>query len=239
VQRVSSSHDLTWPELAPTLTPVQVVVDGVLVAVAGLGDQVRADALPALQQLRASGWRTLLLSGDTADVATAVGQSLGFAANEVTGGASPEDKLRVVEQLKMEGTVVMVGDGVNDAAAIAAAHVGVGVHGGAEACLSTADVYLTQPGLSALVGLHEGARNTLRVIRRNIALSIGYNIVGASLAVAGILSPLIAAVLMPLSSITVVLGSWYGHSFPRHAPSRSTATGSAPSALRPAPVPQP
>lgn len=239
VQCAASSPGVIWPELERTLTPVHVAVDDVLVAVAGLGDRVRADALPSLQRLRASGWRTLMLSGDSPDVATAVGQSLGFAASEITGGASPEDKLRVVEQLKTEGTVVMVGDGVNDAAAIAAAHVGVGVHGGAEACLSTADVYLTQPGLLALVGLHEGARNTLRVIRRNIALSIGYNMVGASLAVAGILSPLIAAVLMPLSSITVVLGSWYGHSFPRRASSRPTARASAPATMRSHPVPQP
>lgn len=241
-QGAASPHAMHWPELAPTLTPVHVAVDGVLVAVAGLGDKVRSDALPSLQRLRASGWRTLMLSGDSPDVATAVGQSLGFDASVVTGGASPEDKLRVVEQLKTEGTVVMVGDGVNDAAAIAAAHVGVGVHGGAEACLSTADVYLTQPGLTALVGLHEGARNTLRVIRRNIALSIGYNLVGASLAMAGILSPLIAAVLMPLSSITVVLGSWYGHSFPRRGTSRGTSrvtpAAHTPAAAQSQPVPQ-
>jgi P-type Cu2+ transporter len=244
VQQATQPINNAWSEiggaLAPTLTPVHVAVDGELVAVAGLGDKVRADTLPSLQTLRASGWRTLMLSGDAPDVATAVGQTLGFAANEVIGGASPEDKLRVVERLKAEGTVVMVGDGVNDAAAIAAAHVGVGVHGGAEACLSTADVYLTQPGLSALVSLHEGARNTLRVIRRNIALSIGYNIVGASLAVAGILSPLIAAVLMPLSSITVVLGSWYGHSFPHRRASQSPRSGMVVSSAAGAsqPVPQ-
>jgi Cu2+-exporting ATPase len=198
-----------------TLTPVYVAVDGTVVAAAGLGDRVRDDARAALETLRAAGWRTIMLSGDAPEVVSAVGSSLGFAASDAIGSASPEDKLAFVERLKRDGRVVMVGDGVNDAAAIAAAHVGIGVHGGAEACLSTADVYLTRPGLSALVELTQGSRNTMHVIRRNIAFSIGYNIIGAGLAVIGLLNPLIAAVLMPTSSITVVLGSWYGTSFSR------------------------
>ena len=198
-----------------TLTPVYIAVDGVVVAAAGLGDRVRDDAQASLDALRAAGWRTIMLSGDSPDVVRAVGASLGFAPSDAIGAASPEDKLAFVERLKTSGRVVMVGDGVNDAAAIAAAHVGIGVHGGAEACLSTADIYLTRPGLSALVELTEGARNTMGVIRRNIGFSIGYNIIGAAMAVVGILNPLIAAVLMPTSSLTVVLGSWYGKSFSR------------------------
>ncbi len=210
VQMALSSFDRT-------LTPVHVSVDGVLVAIAGLGDRVRDDAAASLQQLRERGWRTVMLSGDSPDVVSSVGRALGFAAQDAVGAASPEDKLAFVEKLKATGTVVMVGDGVNDAAAIAAAHVGVGVHGGAEACLATADVYLTRPGLSALVELTEGSRRTMRVIRRNTAFSIAYNLLGAGMAVFGILTPLIAAILMPTSSITVVLGSWYGHSFTRRS----------------------
>ncbi len=207
-----------------TQTPVHVAVDGVLMAVATLGDRVREDALASLQQLRARGWRTVMLSGDATDVVASVGQALQFGAHDAIGAASPEDKLAFVERCKQNGTVVMVGDGVNDAAAIAAAHVGIGVHGGAEACLATADIYLTRPGLSALVELTEGARRTMRVIRRNIAFSIGYNIIGASMAVAGVLTPLIAAVLMPTSSITVVLGSWYGYTFARVRHGAATAS---------------
>lgn len=197
------------------LTPVHVVVDGVLVATAGLGDRVRDDAAASLVALRATGWRTIMLSGDAPQVAQAVGRSLGFADADIHADATPEDKLAFVEAQRRSGRVVMVGDGVNDAAAIAAADVGIGVHGGAEACLAIADIYLTRPGLGALVELTEGARRSMRVIRRNILFSVGYNIVGASLAVAGVLTPLIAAVLMPVSSLTVVFGAWAGRTFSR------------------------
>ena len=200
-----------------TQTPVHIAVDGVLIAIAGLGDRVREDAFASLQQLRARGWRTVMLSGDAQEVVTSVGRALHFEAQDAIGAASPEDKLAFIERCKQQGTVVMVGDGVNDAAAIAAASVGIGVHGGAEACLATADIYLTRAGLSSLVELTEGSRRTMTVIRRNIAFSIAYNVIGAGMAVIGMLTPLIAAVLMPASSITVVLGSWYGYTFARRA----------------------
>src|SRR6185503_2390298 len=108
------------------------------------------------------------------------------------GGATPEAKRARVEALSVaaDRPVVMVGDGINDAAAIAAASVGIGVHGGAEACLASADVYLTKPGLASLVVLTRAARRTMRVIRRNIAFSIGYNVIGAGLAMTGHLTPL-------------------------------------------------
>jgi Cu2+-exporting ATPase len=107
----------------------------------------------------------------------------------------------------------MVGDGVNDAAAITAATVGVGVHGGAEACLSVADVFLSRPGLGSLVTLVDGAARTLRVIRRNVAFSLAYNVVAATLAVTGVINPLVAAILMPASSLTVILASWLSRTF--------------------------
>ena len=199
-----------------TLTPVLVAVDGAVVAAAGLGDPVRADAHASVEALRGRGWTVGILSGDDPRVARAVGASLGLPADACVGGASPETKLAAVEAAKRDARgapVVMVGDGVNDAAAIAAADVGVGVHGGAEACLATADVYLTTPGLASLVRLTEGAGRTLRVIRRNVTFSILYNLVGATLAVTGVLDPLIAAILMPLSSLTVVVASWRSTTF--------------------------
>lgn len=196
------------------LTPVLVAVDGRVVARAGFGDAIRADAAASLARLRASGWRTRLLSGDDPAVAAAVGEQLGFAPGECAGGASPEDKRAAIEALLAHGErVVMVGDGVNDAAAIARATVGVGVKGGAEACLAAADVFLARPGVAPLAELAEGAARTLGVIRLGIGISIVYNLAGASLAVAGLISPLVAALMMPASSLTVVLVAWRGRTF--------------------------
>lgn len=202
--------------LGAELTPVFVAVDNEVVACAGLGDAIRSDALASLRILRKKGWLTVMLSGDSPAVAAEIGKTLEFDAADVSGGNTPEDKLAYIELCKAGGKrVVMVGDGVNDAAAIAAATVGIGVHGGAEACLANADVHLTRPGLTTLVELIEGTERTARVIKRNIAFSVAYNVIGGGLAIAGVLTPLIAAVLMPTSSITVVLGSWMSRTFPR------------------------
>lgn len=198
---------------AAGLTPVLVAVEGRVVARAGFGDRVRADAPATLAALRARGWRTRLLSGDAPEVVAEVGARLGFSPAECAGAASPEDKLAAVEALAASGPVVMVGDGVNDAAAIARATVGVGVKGGAEACLAAADVFLARPGVEPLARLVEGAARTLGVIRLGIAISIVYNLAGAALAIAGLIDPLVAALMMPASSLTVVLVAWRGRTF--------------------------
>jgi Cu2+-exporting ATPase len=194
-------------------TPVLVAVDGVIVGEARVGDPLRDDARSAVDALRDGGWRVGILSGDAQEVVSDVARKLGVAPADGVGGASPEEKLERVLRARTRGPVVMVGDGVNDAAAMAAATVGVGVHGGAEACLQSADVYLSRPGLTPLVELMQGSQRTMRVIRRNIAFSLVYNAIGAALAMAGVLTPLIAAFLMPASSLTVVIASWRSRTF--------------------------
>jgi Cu2+-exporting ATPase len=196
------------------LTPVWVACDGALRAVAALGDALRPEARAVIDAARAAGWRVALLSGDDPRAVAAVGQALGLAASECQGAASPEDKLARVQRERAGGRpVVMVGDGVNDAAALVAATAGVAVQGGAEASLEVADAYLGRPGLAALTELLAGARATLRVIQLNLALSLGYNGVAAVLAMTGRISPLLAAVLMPLSSLTVVIVSYRARTF--------------------------
>jgi len=194
-------------------TLVWVAVEGEVVGRAWFDDAVRDDAAAALAALRAQGFRTRILSGDTPGAVARVAAHLGFAADEAQGGLSPEEKLAHVERAVPPGRVVMAGDGVNDAAAMARADVGVGMRGGAEACLTAADVYLARGGVTPLAELAAGSRRTMRVIRRGIAISVVYNLFGAGLAMAGRIDPLVAAVLMPVSSIVVVLLAWRSRMF--------------------------
>ncbi len=216
-RRLRADAPATLPALAEqdaaTLSPVWVAVDGRLVARALFGDRLRDDAAVTLERLRAEGWELHLLSGDDPAVVAATGRALGFEPSRVRGGASPEDKRAVIEALAGRGRVVMVGDGVNDAAAIARATVGVGVRGGAEACLAAADVYLSKPGLAALAELTAGSRRTLGVIRAGLVFSLAWNVAGAALAMAGWVNPLVAAIGMPVSSLTVVVLAWRSRTF--------------------------
>jgi Cu2+-exporting ATPase len=197
----------------PTLTPVWVAVDGEVVACAGFGDPLREEAPGTLDALRALGFRPRLLSGDDPRVVGAIGARLGFAPAEIRGGATPEDKQNAVEEAVREGGVVMVGDGVNDAPAIARATVGVGMRGGAEACLAAADVFLARPGLGGLVALARGAARTMTLIRGLLAFALIYNLAAATLAMAGLVPPLVAAVLMPASSLAVIVATATARTF--------------------------
>lgn len=187
-------------------TPVYLASQGKLVAVAALGDTLRPEAPRCLEWLRRQGWHVGILSGDHQGVVTHIAQELDVPAELALGAISPEGKLSIVKNCLTQGQkVVMVGDGVNDAAALAAASVGIAVHGGAEVALQAAPVYLGRPGLEPLIELFEGSQRTLNAIRRGLIVSLGYNLIAIGLAVAGCITPLLAAILMPISSLTVTL----------------------------------
>ena len=213
----ASAPDWVGPEIERVagrgLTPVLVAREGVVEAVAGVGDRIRPDARDSVVALRRAGWDVRILSGDHPEAVWRVGERLGVGVEACEGGASPEEKIARVEALAARATVVMVGDGVNDAGALTAASVGVAVHGGADVSMNVADVYIGRPGLAPLRELFEGARRTRGVIRRNLGASLGYNVVFATLAIGGVISPLLAAVLMPASSLTVVLLSYRSRTF--------------------------
>jgi P-type Cu2+ transporter len=194
-------------------TPIAIAVDGAVVAIAGLADPIRADARTALRALERLGWRVEILSGDDRRVVEAVGTELGLPSERCTGEVPPEIKLASVEQHRALGPVAMVGDGVNDAAAIAAATCGIAVSGAAEVSIDAADVYLREPSIMGIAATAAGAAATLTTIRRSLKLSLAYNIVAGTLAVAGIIHPLIAALLMPASSLTVLGNSLRSRAF--------------------------
>jgi Cu2+-exporting ATPase len=210
----SWAHDALAELAREGLTPVLVSVDGLVRTLIGLGDPIRPEAPHLLARLRASGHRLALLSGDRSAVVDYVARELtrlsGTASlfEAAEGDVSPEGKLTFIEGARARGNVFMVGDGVNDAAALAAASVGIAVHGGAEASLEAAHVFATRPGVQPLLDLVDGARRALRVIYLNLGFSLIYNVVAASLCLAGAVTPLWAAIIMPLSSLTVVSHSY-------------------------------
>ena len=186
-------------------TPVVAAWDGEARLALAFGDRDRPDAAAAVARLKRAGWTLNVLSGDVEPVVKATARRLGIDPARAAGGVTPEGKLARIRALTAGGgRVVMVGDGVNDAGALAAAGVGIAVAGGAEASLAAADVYVARPGLMPLVELIEDARRTMRAVRRNLCVSLCYNALGVTLAMTGHISPLAAAVVMPASSVTVL-----------------------------------
>lgn len=200
-----------------------------LCAIATLADAPRARAREVIADLESLGWAPEILSGDGQGAVSRVAAAVGV--DRAVGAAEPEAKLARVAELQAQGeTVVMVGDGVNDAAALAAADVGIAVHGGAEISLAAADVFASRSGLAPLSDLVRLARRTMFTIRCNLAVSLIYNAAGITLAALGFMSPLLAAILMPISSITVLSLAIALFS----APSRSKVGGTI---QRPKPAP--
>jgi Cu2+-exporting ATPase len=183
-------------------SPVLVVVDGALAAAIAVEDPIRPDAPMLVKQLKQRGWRVLLASGDLDSLASRVGRWIGLDQHDVYGGCAPEDKVRLVTG-QTARPVVMVGDGVNDLPAMSAADVGIAVRQGAQATVAMADVALTGGGLAQVAALMDGARRTMRTIHINFAISLAYNLIGGTLAATGNITPLMAAILMPLSGLTV------------------------------------
>lgn len=189
-------------------TPLLLAVDGVLVGLISLRDEVRPEATEVLAALRAAGVRRIvMLTGDHQETARAVAEELGIT--EWRAEVLPEDKLEVVRELRAAGHVVaMVGDGVNDAPALAAADIGVAMGlGGTDVAVETADVALASDDLRRLLDVRSLGAAAVTVIRQNYAMSIAVNAIGLAIGAGGALSPVLAAVLHNASSVAVVANS--------------------------------
>ncbi|MGN6284227.1 MAG: heavy metal translocating P-type ATPase [Afipia sp.] len=191
-------------------TAITMVVDGKPAGVIAIADPVKPSARAALDALRASGLRVVMLTGDNATTAQAVAKTLGIA--EVKADVLPEHKNEVVQQLQKQGRrVAMVGDGVNDAPALAAADVGIAMGGGTDAAIESAGITLLRGDLNGLVQARDLSIATMRNIRQNLAFAFVYNAAGIPLA-AGVLypvfgwllSPMVGAAAMALSSVSVI-----------------------------------
>ncbi len=206
-------------------TPVLVAVDNRPIGLLGLADPIKPSAVAAVRRMKKMGLRLLLVTGDIRKAAIAVGGEVGI--DDVESQMLPAGKVAVVRQLQAEGhRVAMVGDGINDAPALAAADVGIAIGTGTDVALDAADILLMRGDLGTLVASLELARQTMKTIRQNLFWAFAYNVVGIPVAagllypLAGVLlSPVFASLAMALSSVTVVTNSLRLRSF---TPSLST-----------------
>jgi Cu+-exporting ATPase len=217
-----AAHALRDAE-AHARTSAVLSVDGFAVALVALEDEVKPGAAAAVARLRQMGLNVVLLSGDRAPVVEAVARTVGI--DRTVAGATPEGKVQLVRDLQAKGErVAMVGDGINDAPALAAADVGIAMGSGTDVALAAADIALVRGDLQGVADALDLSRATLRIIRQNLGWAFGYNVVCIPIA-AGVLfpvwgvmlTPVFAAAAMALSSVSVVtnalrLRGWRGQS---------------------------
>ncbi|MCW8927803.1 MAG: heavy metal translocating P-type ATPase [Gammaproteobacteria bacterium] len=182
---------------------VHVAIDGCYAGLLAIADEIRPDALELVNNLRRDGIRMTLLSGDRRRVAEAVAEQLGGMA--VIAEVLPQDKDRVIRELQQQGDrVAMVGDGVNDAPALIRAEVGIAVGSGTEVSVESADIVLMSDELDKVRMATALSRRTLRTIHQNIGISLVYNVIMVPLAMMAYITPLVAAIAMPISSLLVI-----------------------------------
>ena len=195
----SEAPDNEAPNSTPALQPVGMI---------SVADTPKPEAAETMAQLRELGMEPILLTGDAPQVAQAVASQVGISADNVYAGVTPEGKSQVVRQLQEAGhRVAMVGDGVNDAPALALAELGIAMGSGTDVAAEAADIVLTRSDVASVVTALRLSRATLRTIKSNLFWAFAYNSVAVPVAVAGLLNPMIAGAAMAFSSVFVVLNS--------------------------------
>ena len=189
-------------------TVVEASVDGQIVARFTVSDHIKPTAGVIVAELRALGVRPMIVSGDSVGPVQFVARAVGIDVREIRSGVLPADKLRIVSELQASGArVAMVGDGVNDAAALVAADLGIAMGTGTDAAMEAGDITIVSGDLSVVPKALALSRRTLRIIRANLFWAFAYNIAALPLAVVGLMNPVIAGLAMALSSAFVVANS--------------------------------
>ncbi len=197
-------HTVSWLIAAkPLQTAEAAPANPEVLGLLAFGDALKPGAVPALQRLNALGLRTVMLTGDNPGAAQAVAATLGL--NEVRAQVLPADKAREVNRLREGGRIVaMVGDGINDAPALAAADVGIAMASGTDVAMETAGITLMQGDPQRVADALDISRRTYAKIRQNLFWAFAYNVIGIPLAAFGLLNPVIAGAAMAFSSVSVV-----------------------------------
>ena len=189
-------------------TIVEATVDGDVVARFEVSDQIKSTAASIVAELRELGVRPMIVSGDAIGPVHDVAKQVGIDVNETRSGVLPADKLRIVGELQASGaSVAMVGDGVNDAAALVAADLGIAMGTGTDAAMEAGDLTIVSGDLAVVPKALALSRRTLRIIQANLFWAFAYNVAAIPLAVAGLMNPVLAGLAMALSSVFVVANS--------------------------------
>ena len=193
---------------AASRTASLLAIDGVAIALFATGDVLKKDAAATIAALQSRGIESWLVTGDHFEAAKSVATLVGISENRIIAGATPEGKIEKVRELQASGArVLMIGDGVNDAAALAQADLSIAMGTGTDTAISTADITLMRPQLMGVIDSLNLARKTLATIRVNLGWAFAYNVIGLPLAAIGLMTPLYAAAAMALSSLFVVTNS--------------------------------
>jgi len=187
-------------------TPVYMAIDGKQAAVFGIADKPRLEASSAIARLKKLGIETLMVTGDTEKTALYIAAKVGI--EQVVANAKPDEKLEIIRRLQAEGKKVgMIGDGINDAPALAAADVGFAIGSGTDVAIESADLTLVQGDISKVTETIELSTDTIRVIKQNLFWAFGYNTIAIPVAALGKLNPMVASAAMALSSVSVIVNS--------------------------------
>lgn len=194
---------LNWEETGKTT--VYLAVDKKLSAIFAIADTIKPEALDMVEELKRLEINTVLLTGDKKQTAEAIAKEAGI--EKIIAQALPDEKSKAIEDYKKQGAVAMVGDGINDAPALAVADIGISLGGGTDIAIDTADIILMRNDLSEIPAMIKLSKNTMKKIKQNLFWAFLYNSIGIPFAALGFLSPVVAGAAMTLSSLSVVLNS--------------------------------
>lgn len=184
-----------------------LAIDGLAYGVFEVGDLIKPESKQAVERLQISGINTWLVTGDSETAGISMGSAVGIPIDHIFASATPEDKLTFVENLQQKGKVLMIGDGINDAAALAKADLSIAMGSGTETAIAAADITLIRPSLTAVLDAMAISKKSVKVIKSNLGWAFFYNVAFIPVAASGNLSPMYAAAAMSLSSLFVVLNS--------------------------------
>ncbi|MDO8517140.1 MAG: copper-translocating P-type ATPase [Nanoarchaeota archaeon] len=173
-----------------------------VIGVIAVADALKEDSIEAIQLLNLSGYRTVMITGDNEKTAKSIAKQVGI--KEVIANVLPEDKVKKIEELQMQGMVSFVGDGVNDAPALKQSNVGIAMGTGTDIAIESGDIVLTNGSLKGVVSAINLSKETFKKIKQNLFWAFAYNVIAIPIAIAGFLSPVIAEIAMATSSISVV-----------------------------------